>query len=186
RLEALYAVALGLGLRQGELLGLQWADVDLARGRLAVRRQLQRVGGQLVLTEPKSARARRTLELPAFVCEALRQHRARQAAERLRAGATWAEHGLVFCSTVGTPLEPRNVVRHYHALLQRAGLPRRPFHTLRHTAASLLLAHGADLRVVQQVLGHAQVALTANLYTHVSPTLLADAAQRLDAVFRAR
>jgi integrase len=181
RLAALYMLALGLGLRQGELLGLRWADVDLRHGRLTVRSQLQWLGGRPVLTEPKSARARRTLELPAFVGEALRQHRARQAAERLRAGPYWQETGLVFTTQAGTALEPRNVVRHYHALLARAGLPRRPFHTLRHTAASLLLAHGADLRVVQQVLGHAQVALTANLYAHVLPTLLADAARRLDA-----
>jgi integrase len=81
-------------------------------------------------------------------------------------------------------LDARNVVRHFHALLARAGLPRMPFHNLRHTAASLLLAQGLDIRVVQQVLGHSQIALTANLYAHVMPILLKDAAERMDAVLR--
>ncbi|HZU05719.1 MAG TPA: site-specific integrase [Chloroflexota bacterium] len=181
RLEALYAVALAVGLRQGEALGLRWQDVDFARGTLTVRYQLQRVEGRLQLVEPKTARSRRTIALPPPVVEVLRRHRARQLEERLQAGAAWQDSGLVFTSTIGTPLEPRNVVRHFHGLLAKAGLPRRSFHQLRHTAASLLLAQGVDIRVVQQVLGHSQIALTANLYAHVLPVLLREAAQKMGA-----
>lgn len=170
RLEALFTVALALGRRQGEVLGLRWEDVDLERGTLSVRYQLQRVAGGLVVVAPKSERSRRTIELPRPVVEALRRHRLRQLEERLRAGEAWRDSGLVFTSTIGMPLEPRNLIREYHALLDRAGLPRRPFHHLRHTAA-LLLAQGSDIRVVQQVLGHSQIALTADLYApcHVRP-----------------
>jgi integrase len=184
RLEALYSVAVAVGLRQGEALGLRWQDVDLDRGLLTVRVQLQRIGGTLQLVEPKSPRSQRTIQLPTVVVQALREHRARQLAERLQAGAAWQEHGLVFTTSIGTPLDARNVVRHFHRLLAKAGLPRMPFHVLRHTAASLLLAQGLDLRVVQQVLGHSQIALTANLYAHVMPVLLREAAERMDALLR--
>lgn len=182
RLEALYTVAVALGLRQGEALGLRWQDVDLDRGQLSINVQLQRLDGRPQLTIPKTARSRRTLVLPTVVAEALRAHKVRQLEERLAMGAAWRgwEHDLVFTTTIGTPLDARNVLRHFHALLERAGLPRMPFHTLRHTAATLLLAQGVDLRTVQQVLGHSQISLTANLYTHVLPILLRDAAQRMD------
>ncbi len=185
RLEALYTVALALGLRQGEALGLRWQDIDLHQGTLTVRYQLQRHAGAFSLVEPKTARSRRTLTLPAVALEALRQHRARQAEARLRAGPLWQPPAwapdLVFTTGVGTPLDARNVVRHYHRLLQRAGLPRLRFHDLRHTAASLLLAQGVSLRVVMETLGHSQISLTANLYTHVVPALQREAAARMDA-----
>lgn len=182
RLEALYVVALGLGLRQGEVLGLRWEDVDLERGTLSVRRQLQRTGGTLQLVPLKTERSRRTLPLPAFVLEALRRHRARQLEERLALGAAWQEHGLVFATERGTPLEPRNVLRRYHTLLARAGLPRKRFHDLRHSAASLLLLQGVDLRVVMETLGHSQISLTANTYAHVAQALKREAAERMDAL----
>jgi|SRR5579875_1276559 len=181
RLAALYILAVSLGLRQGELLGLRWQDVDLERGTLSVQYQLQRVDGRLQLIAPKTARSRRTLELPAPVVAALRAHQRRQHAERLAAGPAWQESGLVFTSAHGTPLDPRNVVRHFHGLLAQAGLPPKRFHDLRHTAASLLLAEGVDIRVVQQILGHSQIALTANLYAHVMPVLLKDAARKMEA-----
>lgn len=159
-------------------------DLDLERGTLSIRSQLQRAEGALRLVEPKTARSRRTLQLPAVAIEALRAHKVRQLEERLAAGPAWRDSGLVFTTAIGTPLDARNVVRQFHGLLARAGLPRMPFHTLRHTAASLLLAQGLDIRVVQQVLGHSQIGLTANLYAHVAPTLLKDAAERMDAILR--
>ncbi len=183
RLEALYTVALALGLRQGEALGLRWEDVDLEAGRLHVRVQLQRLEGrgpQLVAL--KTASSRRALPLPPFAIEALRRHRARQLEERLALGPAWQEHGLVFTSTIGTPLEARNVLRDYHALLARAGLPRKRFHDLRHTCATLLLLQGVDLRVVMEILGHSQISLTANTYTHVAEALKRQAAERLEAL----
>lgn len=182
RLEALYVVALALGLRLGEVLGLRWEDVDLERGVLNVRQQLQRVAGRLQLVPLKTARSRRTLPLPVFVLEALRRHKVRQLEERLACGAAWQETGLVFTSAVGTPLEPRNVVRYYHRLLERAGLPHKRFHDLRHSAASLLRAQGVPLADIRDILGHSQISVTMDLYAHIMEEAKREAAARLDAL----
>ena len=182
RLEALYSVALAVGLRRGEALGLRWRDIDLEKGELMVRNSLQRVGGRLELTELKTERSRRTISLPQTAVNSLRLHRARQLQDRLLAGSRWRDAGLVFATTVGTPLEPRNVLRHFHRALEEAGLPRKRFHDLRHTCASLLLAQGVAARVVMEILGHSQIGLTMNTYSHVMPTLQKDAARRMDAI----
>jgi integrase len=182
RLEALYSVALAIGLRQGEALGLRWVDIDLDAGTLRVRKQLQRIDGTLQLTEPKTDRSRRLIVLPAFAVDSLREHRLRQLQERLLAGTRWQDHGLVFPSTIGTPLEPRNLLRQFHAMLGRAGLQRCRFQDLRHTCATLLLIQGEDLRVVMDVLGHSQISLTANTYQHVREALKR-AADKMQALF---
>ncbi len=188
RLEALYAVAVALGLRQGEALGLRWQDIDLDAGTLRVTGALQRVEGTLRRDAPKTPQSRRLLYLPPSLVATLRAHRARQAEERLRAGPLWQPPAwapdLVFTTATGGALDARNVVRHYHRLLERAGLPRRPFHHLRHTAASLLLAQGVPLRVVMETLGHSHISLTADLYAHVLPALQQEAAARMEAVLR--
>jgi integrase len=142
-------------------------DLELEVGTLRVQKQLQRIDGKLVLTEPKTARSRRTIALPPFAVDAIRHHRVRQLEERLAAGERWHDSGLVFTSTVGTPLEPRNTLRDFHRTLRLAGLPRKRFHDLRHTCATLLLIQGEDLWVVMDVLGHSQITLTANTYQHV-------------------
>jgi len=175
RLEALYTVALALGLR--------WDDVDLDGDMLRVRKQLQRIDGKLQLTEPKTARSRRSIALPGFAVQALREHRVRQFEERLLAGSRWQDMGLVFPSTIGTPVEPRNLVPQYHRLLDRAGLPAKRFHDLRHTCATLLLIQGEDIRVVMDVHGHSQISLTANTYQHVVQSLKERAADRMEAMF---
>jgi integrase len=197
RLEALYTVAIALGLRQGEALGLTWDDVDLEAGRLSVRGSLQRVptllreddagrGSRYRLVEPKTARSRRTLVLPRIVVDALREHRKRQLEERLWAGSRWsAVWDLVFTTTIGTPLDARNVSHAFTALLARAGLRRIRFHDLRHSAATLMLAQGVPARVIMETLGHSQIGMTMNLYAHVIPTLQQEAADRLDALLAA-
>lgn len=196
RLEALYAVAVALGLRQGEALGLRWQDVDLDTGTLTVRRSLQRIpkplrgpddggyGEHYRLVEPKTSRSRRTLTMPAIVMAALRDHRVRQRKEQLAAGPAWQGErwGLVFATTIGTPLDARNVSHRFEALLVRAGLPRVRFHDLRHSAATLMLAQGVSPRVIMETLGHSQIAMTMNLYAHVMPTMQRDAADRMDAL----
>jgi len=179
RLGALFVVALCTGLRLGELLALKWEDVDMERGALTVRRTLQRVGGELVWGEPKSARARRTVPLPAPALAALREHRRRQLEERLALGEAWQETGLVFTSSIGTPLDPRGVQRLLQRLLQQAGLRHVRFHDLRHTAASFLLALGVHPRMAMETLGHSQVSLTLDTYSHVLPALQREAAERL-------
>lgn len=182
RLEALYAVALATGLRQGEALGLRWSDIDLETGSLAVRRALTRVHGRLQLVEPKTPTSSRTVTLPQMAVRSLRQHRARQAEERLRAGGFWSnEHDLVFTSEGGEPLDARGVRRDFARHVASAGLGRLRFHDLRHSCASLLLAQGVPARVVMETLGHSSIAVTMNVYSHVLPELSREAARSMDA-----
>lgn len=191
RLEACYMLAFALGLRQGEVLGLCWADIDLDDGTVRLRHQLQRVGvrsaktgerarWELQLVELKTKAARRALRLPPFAVEALRAHRARQAEARLLAGPAWSDRDLMFSTSIGTPLDPRNVAREFSALREGVeGLPPFTFHDTRRTCSSLLLAKGIHPRVVMAQLGHTQIALTMETYTRVVPDLLDDVAEQM-------
>jgi integrase len=185
RLEALYTVALALGLRQGEALGLQWEDVDLETGTLRVRHTLQRVDGAPRLMEPKSAQSRRTIAMPSVAVRALREHRTRQLQERLWAGSRWQKSDFVFTSTIGTPLYSRPTTQRFQRILAAAGLPRVTFHSLRHACASFLLAQGVSPRVVMETLGHSQFSTTMDIYAHVMPAMQRDAAERMDALLAA-
>jgi integrase len=184
RLRALYLTAIGLGLRQGELLGLRWADVDLEGGMMAVRHTLQI--STRTLADPKTERARRLLRLPAEVLDALRERRRAQLAERLAAGSHWVDLDYVFATRQGRPLMARNVLRAFHGHLQRAGLPRQPFHHLRHAYATLLLEDGEELGVISRTLGHSQIATTADVYAHLTPAMLERTAARMDGVLTRR
>ncbi len=180
RWEALIVVALATGMRQGELLGLKWGDVDLPRHTLHVRRQLQRDGS---LDEPKTAKGRRMIDLPQSCVAILREHKRAQSEERLAVGPDWQANELLFCTHQGRPLSHRNVLRAFKLLLTRAGLPDIPFHGLRHTAASLLLAQGVHPKVVQERLGHATISMTLDTYSHLIPSMGRAAADQLDALF---
>jgi len=182
RLEALYSVALTMGLRQGEALGITWDAVDLDLGYLRVTKQLQRIHGSPKLVEPKTERSRRTLVMPAMIARALQQHLAHQRREREDAGTRWVEHGLVFTTPIGTPLDGTAVTKQFHHVLERAGLQQRRFHDLRHSCATLLLVQGVSPRVVMDVLGHSQIGLTMNTYSHVIPDLRRDAADRMQSL----
>jgi integrase len=193
RLGSLFSVALSCGLRLGEATGLRWEDVDLQTGEIRIRRQLQRVGKQLLLQDLKTDKSRRTLMLPAVCLEQLRKHRQRQLEERLKAGGKWADTGLVFVTytrrgpgvRVGAPLHPRNVLRMLHFLLTRAKLPRCRFHDLRHSAASLLIAAGVELVQVSMLLGHSELRVTADLYTHLQAQTAATAASHMNTLLSA-
>lgn len=183
RLEARWAVGIALGLRQGEVLGLQWQDVDLDSGSLSVRRALQRQkGAGLVFTEPKTDRSRRTIPLPLPLLASMRAHRSRQLEERLVAGTEWADSNCVFATLTGKPTDPRDDWMAFKSLLVAAGLPNVRLHDLRHTAASLLLLQGVSARVVMEVLGHSQISLTLNTYSHVAPEMQVDAMDRVSSV----
>ena len=135
------------GMRRGELLGLRWEDVDIEQGLLHVRQALAPDGKSF--SQPKTAKGRRRIRLTPEAVDALKRHRIAQNEERLRRGSLWRDHGLVFCSTVGTPMNPDNLIkRSYKPLLECTGLPQIPFHYLRHTCASLLLAQNVPARVV--------------------------------------
>ena len=183
RLWPFFTTATLTGLRQGELLGLRWSDVDLTTGVLRVTQTLQRIEGRWQFVEPKTRRSARTISLPAAVVMALRVQKDRQAFERKTAGELWQEWQLVFTTPKGTPLEPSNLNGRLHKLLDGAGLPRQGMHSLRHCCASLLLAQGVSPRVVMEQLGHAQISLTMDTYSHVMPAMLRDAADALDASF---
>ena len=183
RVGAVFSVALAVGLRLGEALGLAWENVDLDKGTLTVRQALQRITGRgLQLVEPKSKRSLRTIALPDATVSALKRHRARQNRERLVAGGKWSDSGLVFTSTLGTPLDDSNVRGVFTELLDAAGLTRMRIHDLRHTCASLLLAQGVHPRVVMEILGHSQISLTLDTYSHVLPALEREAANKMNAV----
>jgi integrase len=180
RLAALYVVGLATGMRVGELLGLQWAAVDLDAGVLRVERKLLRLRGQLVEDPPKTARGRRVIELVPWAADALRAHQARQAAELEQAGV-WARPDLVFTSPLGEPLWDRAVSsRWLPALLARAGLPRMTMHQLRHSLASLLLSDGADVAAVSALLGHSDPSITYRIYRHLLPHERGRAVSRLE------
>jgi integrase len=179
RLYALYTVLIGCGLRLGEALGLTWPDVDLKRGTLTVRQQLCEVSGKLWLQEPKTDRARRTVDMPGFVIHALCQHQEQMRNE----GHLVNDRLLVFVDTEGHPVRRSNLRRRsFLALLTRAGLPRIRLHDLRHTAATLHLVQGTHPSVVQHMLGHARVSITLDTYSHVLPRLSKEAATRMDAL----
>ena len=131
---------------------------------------------------PKTERGRRKVMLPSPLVTALHSHRKRQVAERLKAGSRWRESDLVFASGVGTPLEPRNLDRHFKRMLSSAGLPDMRFHDLRHSAASLLLAQNVNPRTVMEILGHSRISMTLDTYSHVMPAAMREAADKISAV----
>ena len=155
-------------------------DIDLDARLIRVRRALQRQrGAGLVFAEPKTARSKRTIPLPDQIAEVLRQHQDGQAKERIAAANLWRGSPCVFTTPIGTPVDPRNDYREFKDLLAQAGLPSVRLHDLRHTAASLLLAQGVPARVVMEILGHSQIALTMDTYSHVAPEVSREAADRL-------
>lgn len=165
RLYALYVLAITTGMRQGELLGLMWEDIDSNRGVLHIRQAVQQlIGRGLVISEPKTPKSKRTIKLTAYAIDALIPRQ---------------ETGLVFKTSNGTPFSPRNLIRHFHRMCDRAGLPDVPFHTLRHTFASLLLSQNVHPKVVQEMLGHSTITLTLDTYSHLLPDMQDEAAGKM-------
>jgi integrase len=172
RFEALYVLAVHTGLRQGELLGLRWEDVDFESRTLCVRRTLSGAeGGRPVFGAPKTAKSRRSVGLTYRAMEALKRHQATQEEERSKLGPLWDKTGLVFRSTTSTPVNRHNLMnRSFKPLLVEAGLPRSTrFHDLRHTAASLLFSQATHPKLVQEALGHSSIAVTLDVYSHMIP-----------------
>lgn len=175
RHEALLTVMLAYGLRRGEALGLHWSALDWEGATLKVTHGVKRVQDRtasdrqtrLVVGELKTARSRRTLFLTPQLVDLLRRHRARLAEERMAVGEAWQDHGLIFPSELGTPLDPDNVSHVFSRICRRAGLGHWHLHELRHSGASLMLAQGTDLYVVSEVLGHSSVAITKDVYGHL-------------------
>jgi integrase len=181
RLEALYVLAIHTGLRQGELLGLKWDDVDLEDGSLQVRRTLTITKDGPVFTTPKTAGSRRSVKLTGKATEALKRHLERQLGEIDRVGSLWSENGLIFASETGDPLDRRAVTTlKFKPLLKHAGLPEIRFHDLRHTCATLLLTRNVNPKIVSEMLGHASIAITLDTYSHVLPNMRDQAAAAME------
>lgn len=183
RNEALFWVAVSTGLREGEILGLKWSDLDWKTKRLQVKRQVQRLsGGGLILTEPKSAAGKRMIILSSATVAVLQKHLNSQQDEKMLIREYWQENDLIFPSTIGTPLDPSNMSRDFKRTLEMAGLPNIRFHDLRHTAATLMLLQGTHPKIVQERLGHSNISLTMDTYSHVLPSMQEEAAEKMDEI----
>jgi integrase len=181
RLEALYYMAVTTGLRQGELLGLLWSDVDWENKRIHLCRQLRRVREKgLQFEELKTVASRRTIYLGNSGVLNLNQHQEHQKTMIQKAGSKWNYRDIIFPSTIGTPLSPRNLYRHFIETTQKNQLPKIRFHDLRHTAATLMLNEGVHPKVVQERLGHSSISITLDVYSHVLPSMQEIVSEKLD------
>ncbi|MFD5508942.1 tyrosine-type recombinase/integrase [Streptomyces sp. NPDC127051] len=181
-----FVLAIALGLRRGELVGLRWENVDLDKREIRVRSQRQRVRGEAYEDDPKGRRRRQTLPLPGICVAPLRWQRIRQATMRETAGAKWEETGYVFTTRTGRPIEPRNVYRSFTRVAKDAGLRVVRLHDARHGTATLLTAAGVPPRVVMEILGHSQIAVTMNVYAHVVQDTQREAIGHMDRLLRRR
>ena len=184
RLANLYYLILITGMRRGEPVGLRWEDVDLDDACLSVEQQITDVNGRSMVSTPKSKRGARVIPIDDVTVAILRRQREMQDAERTAWGAVWNDAALVFTREDGRPLRPEYATRHFRALAERAGLPVIRLHDLRHTNASMALDAGVALKVVSERLGHSQIAITADLYTHVSRRVGNAAAEKIAGVLR--
>jgi integrase len=182
RLETMFSFALGTGLRPEEYLGLQWKDIDFDKQTATVRRVVIRLPRtEWYFSEPKTNGSRRTIPLPISLVNALRAHRRKQGEERLKLGAAWQDHDLVFPSEVGTPSTHSNITQVFKRVLRRAGLRTSiRLYDLRHTHATLLLKADVHAKIVSERLGHSNIALTLDVYSHVLPNMQAQAAIHLE------
>jgi integrase len=167
RHESLYLLMLSTGMRRGEALGLRWEDLNPENGVVRIKRNLKREGGRIVTADTKTLKSRRAVNVPTPVLEALRRNRELQDMERENLGEAWVDSGFIFTTSVGTPIDPRNLYREFSQICERAGLGHWHPHELRHSAASLMLASGVKLQVVSEVLGHSSIRMTADVYGHI-------------------
>ena len=186
RYEPLWRTLLATGLRFGEAAALRWEDVDLDAGLIAVKRTLTRVPGGYDFTPPKTARGRRVIPLAPAAVATLRTHKERQDLERMWQPDRWAPLDLVFCNSLGKPLREDHVLAAFKKVTDKAGLPRRRLHDLRHTYATRLFANNKHVRAVQELMGHARSDMTLEIYTSSVPETLRDAADSLEGLLTSK
>jgi len=185
RYAPLFRLLINTGLRRGEALALRWSDVNMAERTIRVAGTLSRENGGLVMTSTKTAKSKRTLYMTDETKAILDSVKSRQRRERLAAGSMWVDSGFVFATELGEPSDPRNALRALKVAAERAGLPGVGLHTLRHSAASVLLTKGVPLKVVSEILGHSSTAITGDVYGHVAPDVAAEAMRVLSGVVTA-
>ncbi|MCC3653197.1 site-specific integrase [Streptomyces sp. S07_1.15] len=184
-LYAAFVLGIAMGLRRGEVLGLRWSDVDLDGRVLRVSNQLQRIGGELYQSTTKTGKAR-PVPLPLICLAALRWHRLRQADAARKRGAELDPSGLVFTTRTSQPIEPRNLNRSFSRLTASAGLRPIRLHDARHGCATLLTAAGVAPRVLMEILGHSQISMTMDVYTHVAQDTQREAISHMDRLLKRR
>jgi integrase len=178
---AAWTLLLARGLRRGELAGLRWDAVDLDAGSISITRTRVLVDGQPTDSVPKTDAGRRTIPLDSSLVASLKSHKTRQGRERWAAGPAWNEEGYLFTDELGAPLHPEFFSTRFETLVDRAGLRRIRLHDTRHTAASLMLASGENVKVVAELLGHSSPTITQTIYQHVMPGMSEAAGERLSA-----
>ncbi len=184
RLEAVLMMAMITGMRKGEILALRWSDVDFERQVLHVLRTVDYIPPYgYVENEPKTQAGKRTIDLPAFFLEMLKQHRVKQSKQRLKVGEAWENRDLVFADLAGGYLNPIHVLRMFKKILQQAGLPHMHFHDLRHSAATILISMGIHPKVIQELLGHSDISITLGIYGHLFPSMQQDVVERWQDMF---
>jgi len=180
---ALYYLAIVTGMRQGELLGLQWRNLDLEKGIIKVVQNLKRLpNGKLVFGKPKTKTSIRSLTVGEDTIDVLKEQKVRITSERedIKVKNLWKEMDMVFPSTIGTPIDPTNLLKKFRKLLKKAGLPRLRFHDLRHTSASLMLNNGVDVLVASRRLGHSKPSITLDVYGHLLNSVQDKVASKMD------
>jgi integrase len=179
-LGAFYVIKLHTGARRGEISALRWQDVDMVAAVATINRSLQRSNTQgLIFEEPKSVKSRRSISLAPAVISALKAHRARQNETRLAAGPDWQDNDLIFCTGIGTPIDPRGLSLDYDRMIDKAELPRIRLHDMRHTFATIGLARGVHPKVMSDMLGHSKVSLTLDVYSHALPSFQTEASDKI-------
>ncbi len=189
RLYAAYLLELGTGLRRGELLALRWQDLDLENGRIFVNQTVARVRDEngprktkLEYNPPKTEKSKASVPIPENIVWELVKHQIRQQEEKDFFGKEYRDNGLVFCNENGGQLDPRAFTRRYERLLKKAGIPKTSFHNLRHTFATLLLEAGEEMKTVQELLRHARLNITADIYTTVTEKLKKKASAKINKI----
>lgn len=183
RFRLLYKLALATGMRQSELLGLKWEDIDWIKGTIKIQRQAQQVNGKgIVFLEPKTRAGIRKILLGKSILEELQRHKKEQDVFKKTQAANWQENNLVFSTSNGTPFSQKNLVRDYYKIREKSNLPKIRFHDLRHTAASLMINRGIPIVVVSKILGHSKPGVTLNIYAHCVSDLQYEAAKVMEEI----
>lgn len=170
RWYGIYLIALTTGARRGEILGMEWQNINWSASTIGIEKTISEIKGRAVITAPKTARSRRTIVLPDVVLDLLKENR--------------QPKGFIFLSLNDTPITPRNLLRHYYSVLDKLDLPRIRFHDLRHTVATILLQENTHPVKVQQLLGHSSITTTLDVYSHILPPMKSEVADKMDDIFK--